>query len=79
MPAGTPLNERSARRRGRYPHNKQIQETIIHALNGIRTLNRRKQAAADQRLGERGHRDRRPFDVLVAILLISIPSLPLPT
>jgi hypothetical protein len=79
MPAGTSLNEWSARRKGRYPHNKRIRETIIHALNGIGNLNPREQAVADQHLGEHGHQDRHPFDVLVANLLNSIPSLPLPT
>ena len=33
------------------------QETDIHALGGIRTHNPSSPAAADQRLGLRGHRD----------------------
>jgi hypothetical protein len=46
----TPLNERSARRTGRYIHStQQIQETNIHALSGIRTRDPSNRGAADLR------------------------------
>jgi len=52
-----PLNELSARHKGRYLHNtQQTQETNIHALNGIRSFNPNNQAAADLNL--RPHNDR---------------------
>jgi hypothetical protein len=55
----TPLNECSARRRGRYLHNtQQTQETNIHALSGIRTRDPSNRAAADIRLRKHGHRNR---------------------
>jgi hypothetical protein len=57
----TPLNERSARRRGRYLHKTQhSQETDTRALGGIRTHDPSKRSAADPRLGPRGHWDRPP-------------------
>jgi hypothetical protein len=50
----TPLNQWSARRRGRYLRNtQQTEETNIHALSGIRTRDPSKRAAAD--LGLRLH------------------------
>jgi hypothetical protein len=53
-PGKTPLNEWSARRTYHYLHNtQQTQETIIHALSGIRTRDLNNQAAADL-----SHRDR---------------------
>jgi len=56
----TPLNERSARRRGRYLHNtQQTQETNnIRALGGIRTRDLCSRAATDLRLRPHGYRDR---------------------
>ena len=46
-----PLNEGSARRRGRYLHStQQAQDTNIHALSGIRTRDPSKQASAFVRL-----------------------------
>jgi len=51
----TLLNERSARRRGRYLHNTQQTEDMnIYALGGIRNCS----PAADLRLKPHGHRDR---------------------
>jgi len=40
------------------------QETDIHAPGGIRTHNPSKRAAADTRLRQRGHWDRRWLDIL---------------
>jgi hypothetical protein len=58
-PDRSPLNEQSGRRRGRYLHNtQQTQETNIHALGEIRTLNPSKRAAADPHFRARGHGDR---------------------
>jgi hypothetical protein len=51
-----PLNEWSARRRGRYLHD--TQQTNIHALSVIRTRDPSSQAASDLRLRPQGHRDR---------------------
>jgi hypothetical protein len=52
----TPLDEGSARRRGRYQYNTQYsQDTNIHAPAGIRTRNSSKRAAADTRLRPRGY------------------------
>jgi hypothetical protein len=63
----TPLNEWSARRRGRYLHNtKQTQETNIHDFSGIRTRDPSNQAASDLRLRPQGHRDRRLLSMHVA-------------
>jgi hypothetical protein len=46
-----PLNEGSARRRGRYLHStQQAQDTNIHALSDIRTRDPSKQASAFVRL-----------------------------
>jgi hypothetical protein len=51
----TPLNEWSARRRGRYLHNtQQTQETNIHAFSGIRTRDPRNGTAWYLRLRPRG-------------------------
>ena len=53
----SPLNELSACHKGRYPHNtQQTQETNIHALSGIRSLNPSIQTAAE--LSLRPHSDR---------------------
>jgi hypothetical protein len=61
-PGRTPLNQWSACRRGRYPHNtQQTQETNIHALGRIRIRDPTNQAAADQRLRPHDHPDR-PMD-----------------
>jgi len=50
-PGRNSLNERSARRRGRYLHNtQQTQKTNIHALSGIRTRNVSDRAGADYAL-----------------------------
>jgi hypothetical protein len=49
----TPLNEWSARRRGRYLQ--ETQERNIHALSGIRNCDHNNQAAANLRLRPRGH------------------------
>ena len=52
----TPLDEWSARRRGRCLHNtQQTQETNIHVLSGIRTRDPSSQAAADPRIKVRAH------------------------
>jgi len=56
----TPLNEWSARRRGRYLHNTHnSQETNIHFLSGIRTRDPSSKAAADLRRRPHSHPDRR--------------------
>jgi len=57
----TPLDEWSARRRDLYltTHNTHNRQTSIHVLGGIRTYNPSERAAADSRLGPRGHWDRR--------------------
>jgi hypothetical protein len=63
----TPLNEWSARRRGRYlPNTQQTQKKNIHALSEIRTRDPKIQVAADQRLRPHSHRDRLtcPFCIL---------------
>ena len=55
----TPLNELPARHKRRYLHNtQQTKQTNIHALSGIRSLNPRKQAAADLSLRPHSDRDR---------------------
>jgi len=55
----TPLNEWSARHRGRYLHNtKQIQTTNNHALSEILTHDISNQGAADPRLRPHRHQDR---------------------
>jgi hypothetical protein len=53
----TPLDERSAHRKGFYPH-RTTQQTNIHALSGIRNRDPSNQEAADLRLRPRGHQDR---------------------
>jgi len=53
-----PLNEWSARRRGRYLHDKQKQKTNIHAVSGIRTRNPNSRAAEHLKLRLHGHRVR---------------------
>ena len=56
------MNERSARRRGRYLQNtQQKHETNIHARRGIRTRDPSNQADADLRCRTYGHRDRLLF------------------
>ena len=51
-PGRTPLNERSARRRGHYLHNtQQTQEMNIYVLSGIRTSDTINRAVADLLLG----------------------------
>ena len=64
----TPLDEWSARRRDLYltTHNTQ-QQTDIHAPGGIRTHNLSRRAAADLRLGQRGHWDRQVANIKVKI------------
>jgi hypothetical protein len=55
-----PLNERSARRRGRYLHiTQQTQETNIHAVSWIRTRDRNIQAVSDLRLTPHPYRQQR--------------------
>ena len=55
----TPLNEWSARCRGRYLHNTQhTQEKNIFAFSRIRTRDPRNQAASGLRRRPHGHRDR---------------------
>jgi len=62
-PGRTPLNERSARLRGRYLHNtQQTKQTNIHALSGIRTRDPNNRAAEDLRLRPHSHRDRLNFN-----------------
>ena len=57
-PARTALNEGSARRRGRYLHNKQqTQETNIPSISGSRNRDPSNRAAADLRPRPHGHRD----------------------
>ena len=54
----TPLNEWSARHRGRYIHNtQQTRETNIQSHRGIRTRDTTNRAASDLRLRPHGHRD----------------------
>jgi len=49
------MNERLARRRGRYLYNThQTQTTNIHALSGIRTCNPSNRVATDLRLRPHG-------------------------
>jgi len=58
-PGRTPLNEWSARRRGRHIHNtQQIQETDIRVLSGIRTFESSNQVSSNLRLRPHDHRDR---------------------
>jgi hypothetical protein len=59
-PGRPPLNEWSARRRGRYLPNTHThtQETNIHTLRGVRTRNPSNQAALDLGLRSKGHRGR---------------------
>jgi len=58
----TPLNQWSARRRGRYPHNtQQTEETIIRVLIWIQTRDPSSQAAADLHRRPHGRRDRQVF------------------
>jgi len=71
-PGRTPLNESSARRRGRYPHNTQHKTRKKHALSGIQTHDLRSQVAADLRL-----RTTRPPGL--AQLHIILPCKPAPT
>jgi hypothetical protein len=55
----TPLDEWSARRRGRYLHNtQQTRDTNIHAVTGIRTRDPSNQEAPDVCLRRHGHWDR---------------------
>ena len=55
----TPLDEWSARRRGRYLHNTHhSQQTNIHFLSGIRTRDPSSKAAADLRHRPHGYPDR---------------------
>jgi hypothetical protein len=55
----TPLDEWSARRRGRYPHNtQQTQQKNLHALSEIRIRDPTNWAAAELRLRSHDHRDR---------------------
>ena len=62
----TPLNERYARRRDRYLHNKQqTQEMKIYALSGIRTRNPSSEVDADLRLRPYGLRDWLPMLLLL--------------
>ena len=69
-PGRTPLNEWSARRRGRYLHNtQQTHETNIHAPSGIQTRDPSKRTAADLRLRPHGHRDRLFFICYCACLI----------
>jgi len=55
-PGRNPMNQLSARRRGRYLHNtQQTQETNIHALSGIRNSDPSNRAAAKLRIRSQGH------------------------
>ena len=54
-PSRSPLNEGSARRRGRYLHS--TQETYVQALSGFQTCSPNNQAAAVLRFRPHGHRD----------------------
>ena len=54
----SPVNERSARRKGRYLHNtQQTHDTNIYTLSGIQNRDPRNRAASDPRLRPQGHRD----------------------
>jgi len=58
-PGRTPLDEWSARRRGRDLQSRQRpEETNIHAFVGVRTRDPSNREAADQRRRLHGHRDR---------------------
>ena len=69
----TPLNEWSARRRGRYLHHtQQTQEANNHGLSGIRTRNPTNRVAADLRLRPKGQPTScylAIFKVLTAVML----------
>ena len=63
----TPLNEWSARRRGRYLHTtQQTQQKNMHAVSGSQTRDPVTQQPADLRLRRYGHRDR-PWTILTPI------------
>jgi hypothetical protein len=66
-PGRTPLNERSPRLRCHYLHNtQQTQDTNIHALSGVRSLDPKNEAASDLRLRPRGNRHRLAVSVVSA-------------
>ena len=70
----TPLNEWSARRRGRCLYNEQqIQKTNIHSSSGIRNRNPRNRGTADLRLRPHGHGDRLANPTHLAITF-ALPS-----
>ena len=56
-PGRTPPNEWSARRKDRYLHNTQTQDTNIHALIGIRTRDPSNRPVANLRLRPQDHWD----------------------
>jgi hypothetical protein len=61
-PVRTPLNEWSARRRGRHLHNtQQTQQTNIQSVSGIQTRYPSNQAASDLRVRPHDHGDRQQF------------------
>jgi len=64
----TPLNEWSVRRRDLYLTTHNTQHTNIQALGGIRTHDRCRRAAVDQRLRPRGHWDRHIYTQIDNIL-----------
>jgi hypothetical protein len=57
--SGTPPDEGSARRRDPYLTTQTLYKTSIHVPGGIQTHDPSKRAAADLRLGPRGHWDLR--------------------
>ena len=64
-PGGTPLNEWSAGRRGRYLHNtRQTIETDIHAISEIHTRDFKNRAAADLRHKPHGHLDHQSEELI---------------
>ena len=68
----TPLDEWSARRKDRYLHNTQTQDTIIHALGGIRTRDLSNQAASDLRLRPHCYWNRHLYDITVSLFILFI-------
>ena len=69
----TPLNQRSARRCGRYLQNtRQTKQTNIHALSGIRNRAPGNQAAEDLRFRPHCHRDRLEILIIICETVIKI-------
>jgi choline dehydrogenase-like flavoprotein len=61
----TPLNEWSVGSRDLPDNSQHTQQTNIHATGGIRTHDRSRRAAVDQRLRQRGYWDRLDSDLLI--------------